>query len=65
MITLVISWFVIRSFIGRDIAGDFILLFPLGIRLSGVTIAPVPDKIETSVGIFYSNNIYFGDAGSN
>ena len=34
-------------------------------RLSGVTLTPVPDKIETSGGILDSRNIYFGDDGSN
>ena len=37
----------------------------LGICISGVAIAPVPGKIETSVVIFDSNNISDSADGSN
>ena len=39
--------------------------FFLGIHISGVTLAHVPDKRETSVGVLDTNNISCGDDGSN
>ena len=62
---MVLSWFGIGSFLGGGIDGDFILLFSIGIRISGLTLTPVPDKRKTSVGILDSKDIYFGDDGSN
>ena len=39
--------------------------FVLGFHLSGVTLTPITDKRETSVGILDYNNICFGSDGSN
>ena len=39
--------------------------FVLGFHLSGVTLTPITDKRETSVGILEYSNIYFGADGYN
>ena len=57
------SWFVIESFLGGYIAGDIIFVF-LGIRLPGLTLATVPEKIETSVSILDSIHISVSADGS-
>ena len=61
---MLLSWFLIRSFLGGKIAVDFRFLF-WGIRISGVTLAPITYKRETLAGIFYTNNIYCSSDGSN
>ena len=43
----------------------FHILFFLGIVLSILTLAPIPDKRETLVGILDANNISCGANGSN
>ena len=64
VINMSIYWFGIRSFIGGNIAGDFIFLFFLVIRFYGVTPAPVnTDKREAPVRIFSSTIITFGAGG--
>ena len=39
---ILISWFVIGSFLGGDIASDLIFFFFLGMYFYGVTLSPVP-----------------------
>ena len=65
LIILLLSRFVIGSFFGANIADDFIFLFFVVIHISGVTLTPVTDKRETSVGILDSNYISVYDGGSN
>ena len=50
---MLISWFGIGSFLGGDVASDFMFLFFLGMRFSGVKLAYVAsDKTDISVRIF-------------
>ena len=62
---MLIYWFGIGSFLGGDIASDFILFFILGMRFSGVTLAPItPNKTETSLRILVFTIIHFRAGGS-
>ena len=64
MNNMLIPWFGIISFLGGDIAGDFILFFFLGMHFSVDTLAPVnTDKILTSAQILSSTIITFGADG--
>ena len=61
---MLISLFEIVSFLGGDIASDFILFFFPGMRFSGVALAPITsDKKEISVQNLLSTIISFGDNG--
>ena len=65
MINLLIYLFGIRSFLGGNIAGGFILLYFLVMCFSWVTLDPItPDKMETSVQILLPTIISFGAGGS-